>query len=108
MLQLFNDGGWAMYPLAFLLIFGVAWFGVLGASFVRNVSSSSSGQPPDFVYVLFGVITVLFLGFPLVHLAHLQQRIGWQRADVYYDYLSVVSKAGLDWIILGGLIGWQQ
>ncbi|MEE3039320.1 MAG: MotA/TolQ/ExbB proton channel family protein [Candidatus Latescibacterota bacterium] len=24
MLQLFNDGGWAMYPLAFLLIFGVA------------------------------------------------------------------------------------
>ena len=24
MLKLFNDGGWAMYPLAFLLIFGVA------------------------------------------------------------------------------------
>ena len=24
MVQLFNDGGWAMYPLAFLLIFGVA------------------------------------------------------------------------------------
>ena len=24
MVQLFNDGGWAMYPIAFLLVFGVA------------------------------------------------------------------------------------
>ena len=85
------------------IVFSISWLGTLVLYFIYNVSN---GDPPDFVYATIIVISILYLLFPLVHYLHAINKITYKRADIYYDVLSLTSKASLDWLIVGGLIGW--
>ena len=84
------------------LVFCISWFSSIFASFVKHAS-----EAPDFVVVLVIGITLLYASFPFVHFKYLR---GWsfQKADRAYDTLSVTSKLFLDWVIVGGLIGWSR
>jgi len=85
------------------IVFSISWLGTVVLYFIYNVSK---GDPPDFVYATMIVITTLYIFFPLVHYMHVKNKITYKRTDIYYDVLSLTSKACLDWLIVGGLIGW--
>lgn len=86
-----------------MVVFLISWCTSCGTYFFYNVLKS---DPPAFVYATFFALTLLYLVFPLVHVRVLNRSISFERADIYYDVLSLTSKLALDWLIIGGLIGW--
>jgi hypothetical protein len=86
------------------VVFSLSWGTSIVTYFLYNVSKNAA--VPDFVYATVLLLTVLYASFPIVHVRHIRKDITYARADVYYDVLSFVSKVTLDWLILGGMMGW--
>jgi len=82
------------------VVFAIQWSTVLH-SFYATVDQGEG--PPDFVYALIIVMTLLYCVFPGIMLWK-----GPGEGDHAYDIASVVSKFALDWILVGGFIGWTQ
>jgi len=88
-----------------MVVFLISWGTSCGTYFFYNIAKAAD-TVPAFVYATFFALTFLYLVFPIVHLRVLARAISFERGDIYYDILSLTSKLALDWLIIGGLIGW--
>ena len=84
------------------VVFTASYGSTVVASFARHRDDA-----PSFVVAVVVVTTLLYLLFPLVHVLYCTGTWSFRDADRAYDVLSLVSKAALDWLIVGGLVGWN-
>lgn len=88
---------------------GGAWV-ILGRQFYYTIQSSET-TPPGFVYVIVGVIGILYTGFGVIQLVQLclpgnENSPNWNRAvETAYTINSLTSKSFLGWIIFANALG---
>lgn len=99
---------WAAHFTGWLSM-GGAWT-ILGRQFYYTIQTSAN-TPPEFVYVVVGVIAVLYAGFGAIQLVQLcltddQNSPKLNRAiEMAYTVNSLTSKTFLGWIIFANALG---
>lgn len=89
--------------------FGGVWV-ILGRQFLYTVETSEQ-PPPDFVFIIVGVIAVLYSGFGIIQFVQLwltteQNSPALNRAiELAYCVSSLTSKTFLGWIIFANALG---
>jgi hypothetical protein len=63
---------------------------------------------PTFVLLLVIFLSLLYGTFPFILYQYMTKRWKWKYVDKVLDVASLVSKLGLDWIIVGGFVGWTK
>lgn len=99
---------WVAHFIGWLSM-GGAWV-ILGRQFYYTIQSSET-TPPGFVYVIVGVIGILYTGFGVIQLVQLclpgnENSPNWNRAvETAYTINSLTSKSFLGWIIFANALG---
>lgn len=99
---------WAAHFTGWFSMGGV-WT-ILGRQFYHTIQSSAT-KPPDFVYVIVGVIGILYVGFGVIQLVQLclsgdKNSPELNRAiEMVYTVNSLTSKTFLGWIIFANALG---
>jgi len=102
---------WAAHFTGWLSM-GGAW-AILGRQFYYTIHSSDV-KPPEFIYVIVGVIALLYCGFGVIQLVQLccsggkseSKQADLNRAvEIAYTVNSLTSKTFLGWIIFANALG---
>ena len=109
--QLKNDRkeiAWVAHLTGWVSLGGV-WT-ILLRQFSYSIETSVDTKPPDFVYVVVGVITVLYVGFGVIQLVQLcysrAENVPTfnRNVELAYTINSLTSKTFLGWIIFGNAL----
>jgi hypothetical protein len=96
------DLAWVMFWNVSILYL-VSWVSTIGVSFLWHAKDA-----PTFVRWLVVFLSVLYGTFPFILYKYLTKQWTWAVVDKRLDMASLVSKAGLDWIIILGFWGWTK
>jgi len=109
--QLKNDRkeiAWVAHLTGWVSLGGV--WAILLRQFMYSIEASGDNKPPEFVYVVVGVITILYVGFGLIQLVQLWcSRVNNvpnfnRKIELAYTVNSLTSKTFLGWIIFANAL----
>ena len=109
--QLKNDRkelAWVAHLTGWVSLGGV--WSIILRQFLYSIETAGDNEPPEFVYVVVGVITILYTGFGLIQMVQLcYSRVDNvpsfnRKIELAYTVNSLTSKTFLGWIIFANAL----